>query len=525
MLRAYQEEIDRGVESAALNGKRKIMVVLPTGAGKGFCSANFMRRCAEKGNESVFFAAQRELIFQMQKHLQSMSVPNNIVMAGVQNEYEGYDDAVASNLATLAAKDTLWSRGFKRGWMEPPPAKLVQIDECHGAITKTYKAITEHYSDAMHIGWTATPCRSDGVDLGGHYDHIIIGATYEELQRQGYLLPCKVFAPDRPDLKGMYGKEFSQKELDKRMNKTPLIGSIVNEWMRHSDGRSTVVFASSVNHSLHLRERFRWILGKNKDGTQKCEHIDGKMDQSERDDIMERVRDGSVLVLTNYGVCTTGFDCPRWNYLVCARPTKSFSLWRQMGGRIQRPFENHDHAVIQDHSDNATRFGYPDEDVAWELNTDVKAQDLPRTVRNRPPNTSKDEVKAFQCPSCMQEYRGYKCPNPKCGFVFERRGKDVEMKPGELKELKRRKINRQDSHTDKQRFWDEALGWAIGTNKKVGAAAHRYKNRYGVFPPHFIQDTPRSSQWRMQARDFYKCVVRPSKQKLKQELEKEVGDE
>jgi hypothetical protein len=72
---------------------------------------------------------------------------------------------------------------------------------------------------------------------------------------------------------------------------------------------------------------------------------------------------------------------------------------------------------------------------------------------------------------------------------------------------------------DKQRFWDEVLGWAIGTNKKVGAAAHRYKDKYGVFPPHFIQNVPRSSQWRMQAREFYRCVVKPQQAALRKELE------
>jgi DNA repair protein RadD len=331
-------------------------------------------------------------------------------------------------------------------------------------------------------------------------------------------VPCKVFAPDRPDLKGMYGKEYSLKELDKRLNNRALIGSIVNEWMRHSEGRSTVVFASSVDHSLHLRERFRWILGKNADGSERCEHVDGKLEQSKRDDIMQRVKDGSVVVLCNYGVAHTGVDVPRWKYLICARPTKSFSLWRQMGGRVQRPFENHEFAVIQDHSDNAHRFGYPDEDVSWELNTDKKAEELCRTERNRKPHQSKDEPAPFQCPSCLVPYRGYKCPL--CGFVFERRGKDVEMKKGELKELERKKINSQSSREDKQRFWDEkCLGWAIGADKKIGAAAYRYKDRFGVFPPHFIQNVPRSAQWRMKAREFYRHVIKPERAKVKRELE------
>jgi superfamily II DNA or RNA helicase len=518
VLREYQSSFVSKVEDAARRGARRIIGVLPTGAGKGFVAANIAKGCADKGNESVFFAAQRELIFQMGSQLDRLNVPHYKLMAGVNNEYEGFDDAVASSMTTLAAKDTLWSRGFKRGLIQPPPARLVQIDECHGSITRTYKAIMDHYADSYQIGWSATPCRADGISLSEQFDEMVIGPSYKELQGLGHLVPCKVFAPDRPDLKGMYGKEYSLKELDNRMNKSPLIGSIVNEWMRHSDGRSTVVFASSVDHSLHLMERFRWILGKNSDGSERCEHIDGKMDQVKRDEIMERVKDGSVLVLCNYGVAHTGVDVPRWKYLICARPTRSFSLWRQMGGRIQRPFENHVEAVIQDHSDNAFRFGYPDEDVSWELNTDKKAQDLCRTERNRPPHRPKDEPAPFQCPSCLVPYRGYKCPT--CGFVFERRGKDVEMQKGELKELERKKVNAQASHEDKQKYWDtQCLGWAIGTNKKIGAAAYRYKDKFGVFPPHFIQNVPRSTQWRMSAKDFYKHLIKPAQQKLRSDME------
>ena len=518
MLRPYQNNFISRVEEAARGGAKRIVGVLPTGAGKGYISATLAMKSAAKGNENVFFAAQRELIFQMGNQLDRLSVPHFKLMAGVQNEYEGYEDAVASSLVTLAAKDTLWSRGFKKGWVKPPPAKLVQIDECHGAITNTYKAIMEHYNDAWQIGFTATPCRADGKDLSMQFDAMVIGPTYKELQDQGFLIPCKVFAPDRPDLKGMYGKDYSLKELDRRMNKAPLIGSIVNEWMRHADGRSTVVFASSVDHSLHLRERFRWILGRNSDGSERCEHVDGRMEQAKRDDIMQRVKDGSVTVLCNYGVAHTGVDVPRWKYLICARPTKSFSLWRQMGGRIQRPFENHDEAVIQDHSDNAFRFGYPDEDVSWELNTDKKAESLSRTERNRPPHRPKEEPAPFQCPSCLVPYRGYKCPS--CGFVFEKKGKDVEMQAGELKHLERKRVNAQSSRLDKQRFWDKfCLGWAIGANKKVGAAAHRYKDRFGVWPPNFIQNVPRSSQWKMNAREFYRAVVKPEQKKLKRELE------
>lgn len=518
--RPYQQRLVDGARQKIAEGFKRICMVLPTGGGKGFCSGDIIRMSAEKNKESIFFADQRELVFQLSKQLDRMDVPHRKLMAGTVNEYQSYEEAVQSSYSFIAAKDTLWARAFRKSKIQPPRADLVQIDECHRIMSRSYRKIMEHYDDSVQLGWTATPCRADNQSLGSHFDAMVVGATYKELQDLGFLVPVRVLAPDRPNLKGMHGKEYSLKELDSRMNKAPMVGSIVSEWRKHSDGRATVVFASSVDHSVHIRDEFRKILGTNPDGSERAEHIDGRMDQLERDCMMERVRDGKVLVLCNYGVAHTGVDIPRWKYMICARPTKSFGLWRQMGGRIQRPFESHSECVIQDHSDNAHRFGYPDEDVSWTLDDGTKAQDLDRTQRNKPPHSA-EKSDPFECPNCGTPYRGMRCPM--CGRISAKAGKAKEMEEGQLKELERRKINRNASRTDKQAAWDEFLGWAIGSNKKVGAAAYRYKDMFGVFPPSFIQNVPRSSQWRMMARDFYNSVVKPDKERLIKELEDESG--
>ena len=40
------------------------------------------------------------------------------------------------------------------------------------------------------------------------------------------------------------------------MDKTKLVGDIVENGFKHGEGRKTVVFASSVAHSVHLRDAF-----------------------------------------------------------------------------------------------------------------------------------------------------------------------------------------------------------------------------------------------------------------------------
>lgn len=487
-------------------GNKRILVVLPTGAGKGYMAARVMQLCAEKGNSNIFFADQRELIFQLQRQLDRLELPSRVLMSGVQSEYASFQESSEASNCILAAKDTLWARAFRSNKVIPPQGKVIQVDEAHKSLSQTWKSVMSHYSDSIVIGWTATPCRTDGRGLGEFYDCMIQAATYEELQKGGYLVPVRIFAPDRPDLKGLKVSrgDYTKGALEQRMNRDKLVGNIIEEWRKNSDGRASVVFACGIQHSIHIRNEFRRI------GVM-AEHIDGSMEQSQRDDIMKDAADGTTLVLCNYGVLHTGVDVPQWKYLVCARPTKSFSLWRQMGGRIQRPLDGHDHCVIQDHSDNALHFGFPDEDVDWTLDSKKKAQDLHRNKQKE-----KQKKDPYACEKCSTVYRGPHCPS--CGHKPEKRGKDVAMSNEELAELERKKRNKNATQTDKQKAWDKFLGWAVATDKKVGAAFYRYKQEFGV-GPRGLQNLPKGSEWQMTAKEYYHKCVKPAKEQAKRERE------
>jgi len=217
------------IRRAVQQGHRRILVVLPTGGGKSVVAASLMQLTAAKGNESIFFASQRELITQIGNQLKKIDVPSRTIMAGV-DEHDGFEDRV-DVLCSLVARDTLWQRAFKRNKMELPKADVVQLDESHESGCPTYVAIMEAYEKSIIIGWTATPCRSDNRPLGLWFDTMVIGATYKELQDQGYLVPVKVVAPDRPDLKGckVSRGDYAKGDLQKRMNRDEMVGNIVKE--------------------------------------------------------------------------------------------------------------------------------------------------------------------------------------------------------------------------------------------------------------------------------------------------------
>jgi DNA repair protein RadD len=509
--RPYQTSLFSNVRKAVLSGHKRVLVVLPTGGGKGYITARMMQMAAGKGRNSIFFGAQRELIHQVGKQLERLSVPSNVIMSGVESTYDSFESFAAGARNTIIAKDTLWARAFRSSKIQLPDADVIHIDEAHGSLAKTYQAILASYPDAIVVGWTATPCRADNKPLGSFYTTMVQGATYKELQGEGFLVPVRMIAPDRPDLKGLKSSrgDYARGDLETRMNRDSMVGNLVEEWRKHNQGRQTIVFAAGVAHSIHIQQQFHSI------GVASA-HIDGTMETAEREDILGRAKDGLIDVITNYGVLHTGVDIPAWKYMICARPTKSFGLWRQMGGRIQRPFEDHDHCFIQDHSDNGIVFGYPDEDVEWEIdgNMDIAKKHNEKKAKE---SGSKEN---YPCEKCKTLYRGVRCPN--CGHKPERRGEEIAMTKGQLKELERAEANKRATPLEKQAYWDQCLGWAIGTNKVIGAAAHRYRQKYGVWPRN-LENVPRASQWGMKGKDFYARVIAPARNDAKRGVEEAQG--
>src|SRR3979409_807582 len=99
------------------------------------------------------------------------------------------------------------------------------------------------------------------------------------------------------------------------MAQAELMGDIVTHWHRLAERRPTVVFASSVGHSVHLRDEFRR-------SSVVAEQIDGSTPIDERDAILAGLARGSIEVVTNYGVLCEGWDSPIVSCVVLARPTK-----------------------------------------------------------------------------------------------------------------------------------------------------------------------------------------------------------
>lgn len=462
-LRAYQKDAISKIRAEYSRGNKSILVVSPTGSGKGVILSEIIKTASDKGNQVLFLVHRREILFQVSDYMTKHEIKHGVILSG--EEYTG------GNLVELATVQTLYSRMKRRSYKS---ADVIIVDECHNGTAKTYREVISAHRDNLIIGFTATPCRQSGFGLGTLFDTLVNVATIEQLTNDGYLVPIKYYAPSEPDLKGVKitAGEYNGKQIDEIMRKPKLVGDIVENWVKIADGRQTVIFTTTVAHSVAVCEAFNEV------GII-AEHVDGRTNKEERTEILFRYRSGDTRIICNCCVFTEGVDIPDISCVVMARPTKSLTLYMQTIGRGMRPAPGKQNMTYIDHAGACYEHGPVHEITEWTLEEKTKNGSQKNEDRKR------REAKPLICEMCSLIYAGQlKCPQ--CGTIpdMKKLGKDVEYIDAELGEVcfKTKKAKIKATIQDKQDWYSQLLGYAKSKKFNSGWASHKYRARFGVWP-------------------------------------------
>lgn len=311
-LRDYQQRALDELRSGILAGYRRPLLVAPTGAGKTSIAAELIRLATARGRRILFLAHRTELIEQCSERLDGQGVDHGIIKANHWRRKPHHQVHVAS-VPTLVNRQ-----------LSTPP-DIIIIDECHRARSDSYQHIIDRYPQAVIIGLTATPIRTDGKGLGNIFNVMVQCPSVAALTAMGHLVPTRVFAPSKPDLTGVKktAGDFNQQGIQNAMNRPTITGDIVATWKRLASDRITVLFATGIEHSLHLRDAFL-AAGIS------AEHLDGDTEADRRRKLLADLAAGRIRVLCSVGVLTEGWDSPGVSCAILARPTASTGLYLQM---------------------------------------------------------------------------------------------------------------------------------------------------------------------------------------------------
>lgn len=467
-LRPYQSDVIEKFRAAVIiDGKRKVMLVAPTGSGKTVIAGAIVKDAVARQQRVLFFSHRREITGQTSAKLYAVDVDHGIIQAGFPLRLH--------EPVQVASVQTLTARAIRGSAIELPHADLVIVDEAHHTPADTYRKVLAAYPGAVVLGLTATPCRKDGRGLGNIFETMIECPQVEDLIDLEFLVPTVVYAPaDRIDLSGIRTQagDYVESQLAERMNTAKLVGDVVTHWHRHGERRRTVVFATDVAHSVHLRDEFR------KSGA-RAEHLDGKTPKDERETILKRLAQGEIELVCNCMVLTEGWDCPEASCLILARPTKSTGLFRQMVGRGLRPAPGKANCVVLDHAGAVFEHGFVEEPVVWTL-------DVTRRARNSKHDARRDSYSSrlCDCPKCgALRVAGEKCRS--CGYLPQRPPRAVDWEDGELGRVDRsgHAHGHRATASERDRWHRQLVHIATERGYRPGWAAHKYREKFGAFPP------------------------------------------
>jgi superfamily II DNA or RNA helicase len=233
--------------------------------------------------------------------------------------------------------------------------------------------------------------------------------------------------------------------------------------------RKTIVFCSGVEHGRDLAKEFAQA-GYNFVSISYKED-----DEFKRATIEDFARpDTTIHGLIATDILTRGFDVSDVMIGVSARPfSKSFSSHVQQMGRIMRPHESKEFGLWLDHSGNYLRF----RDDWDKLYSDGVTELIEggETTKKEPTEKEKKQSKCSACGSLWTS------PTRICSHCgFERPNlREISQVPGELRELEA--ANRA-LHVNNQDFYSQVLFYAKTRGYKDGWAAHKYKEKFGVWP-------------------------------------------
>jgi DNA repair protein RadD len=465
-LRPYQTDVIAEYDRMVAAGRRKIILVAPTGAGKTEVSSAIIKNARAARKSIIVLAHRREIITHTSRKLHAHGIPHGIIQAGFPGR--PFEDV------QVASVSTLFHRAVRTEAMQMPPADLLIIDECHHAPARTYRKIIGAFPAAVLLGLTATPCRGDGRGLGGIFEVMIQCPQVGKLIEQGYLVKTRIYAPCDPDLNGIQVKagDYAETQLAERMNRPKLIGDIVTHWHKYSERRKTVVFAVSVGHSIHICDEFI------KSGV-RAEHIDGSTPKTDRDATLTRLAAGTIDVVSNCAVLTEGWDMPEVGCCILARPTRQMGLYRQMVGRVLRPAPGKTDAIVLDHSGAVFKHGFPEDPVCWTLSPDQYSES-PKHARRLEAGWSS---RLLECTRC-ETIRIASQPCSHCGFMPRPPARAVAVAAGELGRVENGVAQRPAYDPVARANWHGMLtAIQIQRGYKPGWANINYREKFGVWPP------------------------------------------
>ena len=360
----HQRDVVRKLIPLLAEDERRAILHLPTGVGKTRTAMHVVVHSLRTYEPSVvvWLASGKELLEQAVLafreawlHLGMRPIRIGSMWGDRMPDLDDFSDGflavgLAKAWALVSQTDPDWAARLASR------IRLVVFDEAHQSIAGTYRRLTEELTLDFRcalLGLTATPGRTwADIDKDGELAEFYSGNKVT-LDVPGenpieYLIDNGFLA--RPNFRTLFaepGFSINDDELARiagsldipervvaalSMNEqyvAAVLGAI--EELIDANHQRILVFAATIAHARVLTAI---LVARNI----RSDVVTGSTPERVRERAIRTFKsnDGLPMVLVNFGVLTTGFDAPKADAVVIARPTQSLVLYSQMVGRAIR---------------------------------------------------------------------------------------------------------------------------------------------------------------------------------------------
>lgn len=347
----YQQEIlDRLEAEREILGKNRNLLVAATGTGKTVISALDYKRFCEanqgKRNRLLFIAHREEILKQSIETFRHILKDYNFgeIYAGGQRT-DDFDHLFI----------TIQSFNSQR-LIDKTPSDFydfIIIDEFHHAAAKSYKELIGYYKPRLLLGLTATPERSDGINVARYFgDHISAEIRLPEAIDRKLLSPFQYFGiTDTVDLKDVLWRGggyddgalndlyVTKREVAEK--RASMIVTSLQKYLADLEDVKGLGFCVSVDHAKFMASYFT-------EHGIKSTFLVGESPDSERSTAKDRLVNGDIKFIFAVDIYNEGVDIPEINTILFLRPTKSLTVFLQQLGRGLRLSDGKDCLTVLD---------------------------------------------------------------------------------------------------------------------------------------------------------------------------------
>ncbi len=341
--RPWQQEALASLAAIRRDGYSKALVAVATGLGKTWLAAfDVLAVGRELGRPPrvLVIAHRAEILAQAEATLRQAITPATVsYVAGASCDLSG--QLVIASIQKLSRPDGLAALAAAA------PFDYCVIDEVHHAEAPSYRRVLARLSElsraapSFTLGLTATPERTDGVDVATLFDDILAAqATIGDGIAEGSLVPFRYRGlKDDVDFEQIPWRNgrFDPAELEAALENAPRMERLWAEWQAAPAGR-TLVFCCSRRHAVFARD---WLRKRGVAAAAVFSDAAGPGGpvSDPRMASLAAFHSGTLSALCVVDLFNEGVDIPLVDRVVMLRPTESKIVFLQQLGRGLRAAE------------------------------------------------------------------------------------------------------------------------------------------------------------------------------------------